>query len=141
MSSHLAFGKLIFQLLDKSKCGSVAKIELLKELDLDEYILLDLGFDNQENLIENLQSFKTEKEGFLEEQEFIAFLLSRSDLNEEFLENFKNNNLELDEGNNLNENNYENEIDGNLNYSKPEDNYAYYNQSKIVFFIFTKIFL
>lgn len=94
MNAHLAFGKLIFQLLDKNKTGSVAKLELLKELDLDENILNDLGFYDQHNLFQSLQNFKTEKEGFLEEQEFIAFLLSRSDLNEQYLENYMNNNVD-----------------------------------------------
>ena len=37
MNSHLAFGKLIFQLLDKEKNGLVAKLDLLKEMDLDKF--------------------------------------------------------------------------------------------------------
>ena len=104
MNSHLAFGKLIFQLIDKSKSGSVAKVELLNELELDENILFDLGFESQEDLIQKLQEYKSEKEGFLDEQEFIAFLLSRSDLNEEYLENYRNNYVEA---NMQDENNYD----------------------------------
>ena len=52
MNSHLAFGKLIFQLLDKDKTGFVAKNDLLKEMDLDDQILNDLGFFSEENLLE-----------------------------------------------------------------------------------------
>lgn len=104
LNSHLAFGKLIFQLLDKSKSGSVPKVDLLKELELDEIILADLGFESQEDLVHKLQDFKSEKEGYLDEQEFIAFLLSRSDLNEEYLENYRNNNTD---GNMHEENNYD----------------------------------
>ncbi len=104
MNSHLAFGKLIFQLLDKNKKGLVSKLELLKELELDDNILFDLGFENQQNLFQKLQEYKTEKEGYLDEQEFIAFLLSRSDLNEEYLENYRNN---FADSNMKDENNYD----------------------------------
>lgn len=104
MNSHLAFGKLIFQLIDKSKTGSVAKVELLKELELEDNILVDLGFESQDDLVQKLQEFKSEKEGFLDEQEFIAFLLSRSDLNEDYLDNYRNNNVDA---NMHDENNYD----------------------------------
>jgi len=104
MNSHLAFGKLIFQLLDKCKTGFVTKVELLKELDLEENIIVDLGFENQEDMVHKLQQFQSEKEGYLDEQEFIAFLLSRSDLNEEYFENYMNDNAD---GNMLEENNYD----------------------------------
>jgi hypothetical protein len=118
MNSHLAFGKLIFKLLDKEKNGFVLKSDFLREMDLDEQILNDLGFFTEENLMECLKIFKSEKEDFLNEQEFIALLLSRSELNEEYLENYRNNN---EEGNMLEENNYDFDNNNN-NYHNNNNN-------------------
>jgi hypothetical protein len=126
MNSHLAFGKLIFKLLDKEKKGIVAKLDFFREMDLDEQILNDLGFFTEENLMDCLKIFKSEKEDFLNEQEFIAFLLSRSELNEEYLENYRNNN---EEGNMLEENNYDFDNNNNINYNNQDDENMNYDQT------------
>ena len=89
LKSHIAFGRVIFQILNKNKTGLVPKSEFLKELDLDLNILIDLGFENYENLAEILISFNTENEDFIEEEEFIVFLISRSDLKKEYLDYYK----------------------------------------------------
>jgi len=127
MNSHLAFGKLIFQLMDKNKTGKIAKDDLLRELELDEYILFDLGFESQEHLIEKLQEYKTVEEEFLDEQEFIAFLLSRSEMNEEYLENYRNN---YHDGNMQEENNY----DFNAGADMEDMDNKYYQGEEIQYF-------
>jgi len=81
ISAHIAFIKLIFNLLDKGKVGEVKKIDLIRDLNLDQNILHDLGFESEETLLNSLKDNKTSKEGYVNEDEFIQFLLSNLDVN------------------------------------------------------------
>ena len=119
MNSHLAFIKLIYNLLDKEKKGTVAKQDILDNMNLEEKILKDLGFNKIEAFNKALTDFKTDYDGVMTEQELTAFLLSRSDLAEEYLFNYINYN---EEGNMKEENNY----DFNNNVNPYIDGEEYY---------------
>jgi len=112
MNSHLAFIKLIYNLLDKERTGSIKKEIISKETNIDEKIILNLGFNTKEDFIDSLLRFPTAEENHMNEQELIAFFLSRSDIGELFLENFRNNREEtnLRAENNYEFNNYNYEI-------------------------------
>lgn len=90
LNSHLAFIKLVFSFLDKDKKGAVSKKEILEKLKLEENILKDLGFENEGDFQEGLKAFPSQMEDNMNEQETIAFLISRTELAEDYLENFRN---------------------------------------------------
>lgn len=96
MNSHLAFIKLIYKLLDKESTGSISKNLISNEINLDQQILVDLGFESEVEFRNALIQFPTLDENSLNEEELIAFFLSRSELAEEYLENFKRNIKEAD---------------------------------------------
>jgi len=81
VGSHVAFIKLIFNLLDKAKVGEVKKIDLIRDLKLDHKILRDLGFESEDVFLSCLCDNETSKEGYVNEDEFIQFLLSNLDVN------------------------------------------------------------
>lgn len=91
MNSHLAFIKLIYKLLDKEKTGQVIKNEILNNMNLEENILRDLGFNSESEFKEGILQFPTSTPDYLTEQELIGFLLSRSELADQYLNNLKNN--------------------------------------------------
>jgi hypothetical protein len=92
VNSHLAFTKLIFNLLNKDKSGYVYKEDIIKNMKLDEGIFNDLGFESEQMFIEELNNFQTEKVGWFAEHELTGFLLSHSDVGEEYLMNYQNHN-------------------------------------------------
>jgi hypothetical protein len=120
MNSHLAFIKLIFNLLDKEKKGIVDKELIARDLNLEENILNDLGFENLQTFKQGLDTFPTQIQGYMSEKELIALLLSRSELADEFLNNFKNNQpySSMQE-----ENNYEFKSCNERNYLTEHDQY------------------
>ena len=59
----------------------IKKIDLIRDLNLDQNILHDLGFESEEVLINQLKEIKTKKEGYLIEDELVQFLLSNLDVN------------------------------------------------------------
>ena len=109
MNSRIAFIKLIFNLIDKDKKGSLPVSDVLKEMKLDEQILNDLGYLNEEEFFNLLENFPTERQNYITEQELVAFLLSRSDSAEEYLYKYKNNmeKANMREENDFQFNNYE----------------------------------
>jgi hypothetical protein len=52
VNSHLAFTKLIFNLLNKDKTGYIYKDDIINNMKLDEGIFNDLGFENEELFME-----------------------------------------------------------------------------------------
>lgn len=92
--SQLTFIRMIFHILDYEKKGFITKESLNENLGLDQKILEDLGFQNENEFLEGLLSFQTSVDNVISEEEFVGYLLSHSNHNEQFLHNFihKNNN-------------------------------------------------
>ena len=105
--SNLAFIKMIFNILDVYNEKSLKKLNLESNLNLEEKVLTDLGFLNEEDFIENMKLYKTSKEGEFSEEEFCAFLMSRSDYNNDYsVDNYNKINYEANlENNKFNETN------------------------------------
>jgi Ca2+-binding EF-hand superfamily protein len=112
MNSHIAFIKMIFSLIDKQRAGEIVKIDCLNNLQLDNNIIIDLGFNSPEHFANVLNDFPTDQEGIMTEKEFIAFLLSQSNI----------------AGENAN-NEYDNEFNNGQNQDKDmeADTYRQYN--------------
>ncbi len=113
MNSHIAFIKMIFSLIDKQRAGQIVKIDCLNNLQLENNIIIDLGFNSPEHFVNVLNDFPTDQEGIMTEKEFIAFLLSQSNLAAE------NANIE----DNINEFNYAHNQDKEME----EDTYRQFN--------------
>jgi len=78
ISSFVAFAKLVFALLDKDNNGYISKNFIVSNLNLDDKILQDLGFDNLNNFkLLLLNSVKTD---IITEKDFIAILLGQTGL-------------------------------------------------------------
>ena len=76
ISSFIAFAKLVFALLDKDKNGFITKEYIISNVSLDDKILQDLGFQNQDNFKQLLiNSGKSEN---ITEKEFINILLGQA---------------------------------------------------------------
>lgn len=93
-SSSLAFAKMIFNLLDVGRVGTIKITELEKTMNLDHKIMVDLGFENQEEFMKELRKFQTAVEGEVNEDEFCGFLLSKSQHCEEYLYSYMQGNLQ-----------------------------------------------
>lgn len=113
MNSHIAFIKMIFNLIDKQRSGQIIKMDCLNNLQLENNIIIDLGFNSPEHFVSVLNDFPTEQEGIMTEKEFIAFLLSQSNIAGE------NGNIE----DNINEFNYVQNQDKDME----ADSYRQYN--------------
>ena len=104
LSSFVAFIKMIFNMLNKNKNGKVSKEEIINNMILDDKILQDLGFNDYEDFKNTLIEFIPENEedfnnnnnnldsnennietnnNNLSENDFIRFLLIKSDLSSE----------------------------------------------------------
>ena len=75
-SSFVAFAKLVFSLLDKDKNGFITKDYIMSNVSLDDKILQDLGFDNQDNFKQLL--INSGKSDLLTEKDFINILLGQT---------------------------------------------------------------
>ena len=95
VSSFVAFAKLIFALLDKDQNGFITKDYLISNVTLDDRILQDLGFENQNNFKQLL--LRNNKNNNITEKDFINILLSQAGILEEYQSMNANTNL-----NNLN---------------------------------------
>ena len=82
LNSFIAFIKMIYAMLDKDKKKLISKQQIQEEIDLDDRILQDLGFENSNQFKEILMKFEPEdkENDLLNERDFIYFLLSQSDL-------------------------------------------------------------
>ena len=111
MNSHIAFIKMIFNLIDRERAGFIVKMDCLNNLHLENNILTELGFSSSEHFVNILNNFQTEQEGIMTEKEFIAFLLSQSQL--------------AGEDGNINDN--INEFNNEVNYEKEIEDQHQYN--------------
>ena len=82
ISSFVAFAKLVFALLDKDQNGFITKDYLISNVTLDDRILQDLGFENQNNFKQLL--LKSNKNNNITEKDFINILLSQAGILEEY---------------------------------------------------------
>ena len=116
INSFIAFAKLVFSLLDKDQNGFITKEYLISNVSLDDKILQDLGFENQNNFKQLL--LKSNKNNNITEKDFINILLSQTGILDEYptsnLTNLNNYNI-----NNLSYSS--NEIKGKKNLNEGED--------------------
>ena len=82
LSSFVAFAKLVFALLDKNKNGFITKEYIVSNVTLDDKILQDLGFQNQDNFKQLL--LNSGKGEMITEKDFITILLGQSGLLDEY---------------------------------------------------------
>ena len=82
LSSFVAFAKLVFALLDKDKNGFITKEYIVSNVTLDDKILQDLGFQNQDNFKQLL--LNSGKGEMITEKDFITILLGQSGLLDEY---------------------------------------------------------
>ena len=82
VSSFTAFAKLVFSLIDKEQNGFITKDYLIENVSLDDRILQDLGFKDQNNFKELLlNSNKSEK---ITENDFVQILLSQAGILDDY---------------------------------------------------------
>ena len=82
VSSFIAFAKLVFSLMDKEQNGFITKDYLIENVSLDDKILQDLGFKDQNNFKELLlNSNKSEK---ITENDFVQILLSQAGILDDY---------------------------------------------------------
>ena len=82
VSSFIAFAKLVFSLMDKEQNGFITKDYLIENVSLDDRILQDLGFKDQNNFKELLlNSNKSEK---ITENDFVQILLSQAGILDDY---------------------------------------------------------
>ena len=82
ISAFVAFAKLVFSLLDKDQNGFITKEYLLSNVSLDDRILQDLGFENENNFKQQL--LKSSKNNNITEKDFINILLGQAGILEEY---------------------------------------------------------
>ena len=82
VSSFIAFAKLVFSLMDKEQNGFITKDYLIENVSLDDRILQDLGFKDQNNFKDLLlNSNKSEK---ITENDFVQILLSQAGILDDY---------------------------------------------------------
>ena len=82
VSSFIAFAKFVFSLMDKEQNGFITKDYLIENVSLDDRILQDLGFKDQNNFKELLlNSNKSEK---ITENDFVQILLSQAGILDDY---------------------------------------------------------
>ena len=82
VSSFIAFAKLVFSLMDKEQNGFITKDYLIENVSLDDRILQDLGFKDQNTFKELLlNSNKSEK---ITENDFVQILLSQAGILDDY---------------------------------------------------------
>ena len=82
VSSFVAFAKLVFSLLDKDQNGFITKDYLISNITLDDRILKDLGFENENNFKQLL--LRSNKNNNISEKDFINILLSQAGILEDY---------------------------------------------------------
>lgn len=93
VTSFVAFAKLIFAILNKDKSGFIKKDDIA-EISIDERILQDLGFQNQEEFMNYLTDSVIDEKN-ISEMDFCKFLLGKTGIWDEYL-NLPKNNTEKD---------------------------------------------
>ena len=123
-TQQINYIKMIFSMLNKNNNNEVNKQQIPNDMKLNDSMLHEMGFENINDFIQKLNDFPTNNNGFMNEEEFINFLLNKG-------ENFNNNNTY----NNTNNNNYEEEKNpienSNNNFNNSNNNNNFYNTAPI----------
>ena len=116
ISSFVAFAKLIFALLDKNHNGFITKDYIISNVSLDDKILQDLGFENQNNFKQLL--LNSVKNDNITEKDFVNFLLGQTGVWDEYQDIY--NTINSQSKVNASVSSY----DGNRNKKAEKDNYV-----------------
>ncbi len=119
-SQHLSFIKMIFGMLNKNRDNEAPKISIPKDMNLDDDMVNELGFNDKNDFNNKLQNYPTKKPNLMNEEEFTNFLLNKG-------ENFKNGNNE--EEKNLIQNNTNNNFTNTMNNDIVNINNPNYNST------------
>ena len=89
-----SFIKMIFNLLPKNSKGKALKNRIALEMKLDDEMIKELGFNDEDDFQNKLSKFPTKELNYMNEEEFASFLLNKGkDPNEiEIKENQQNEN-------------------------------------------------
>ena len=82
VGSFIAFAKLVFSLIDKDQNGFITKGYLLENVSLDDRILQDLGFKDQNEFKELL--LNSNKGDKITENDFVNILLSKAGILDDY---------------------------------------------------------
>ena len=82
VGSFIAFAKLVFSLIDKDQNGFITKEYLLENVSLDDRILQDLGFKDQNEFKELL--LNSNKGDKITENDFVNILLSKAGILDDY---------------------------------------------------------
>jgi len=82
VGSFIAFAKLVFSLIDKDQNGFITKEYLLENVSLDDRILQDLGFKDQNEFKELL--LNSNKGDKITEYDFVNILLSKAGILDDY---------------------------------------------------------
>ena len=82
VGSFIAFAKLVFSLIDKDQSGFITKEYLLENVSLDDRILQDLGFKDQNEFKELL--LNSNKGDKITENDFVNILLSKAGILDDY---------------------------------------------------------
>ena len=82
VGSFIAFSKLVFSLIDKDQNGFITKEYLLENVSLDDRILQDLGFKDQNEFKELL--LNSNKGDKITENDFVNILLSKAGILDDY---------------------------------------------------------
>ena len=82
VGSFIAFAKLVFSLIDKDQNGFITKEYLLENVSLDDKILQDLGFKDQNEFKELL--LNSNKGDKITENDFVNILLSKAGILDDY---------------------------------------------------------
>ena len=82
VDSFIAFAKLVFSLIDKDQNGFITKEYLLENVSLDDRILQDLGFKDQNEFKELL--LNSNKGDKITENDFVNILLSKAGILDDY---------------------------------------------------------
>ena len=85
-----SFIKMIFKMMPKNSKGKTLKNRIGVEMKLDENIIKELGFEDKDDFEEKLNNFRTKELNYMNEEEFIAFLLNKGQAQEEEKQNNQN---------------------------------------------------
>ena len=78
-TNQLAFIKMIYGMLQKTQDGHADKKTILHDMNLDESSIKELGFENEADFKNKLNSFPTKDNEYMSEEEFTNFLLLKGE--------------------------------------------------------------
>ena len=78
-----SFIKMIFKMMPKNSKGKTLKNRIAFEMKLDENIVKELGFEDKNDFEEKLNNYRTLEPNYMNEEEFMTFLLNKGQPQEE----------------------------------------------------------